>query len=372
MMAKIATFDDWVDLFHEWQKDIGYDAKLLGDYQFEAKFGDLKTQEVEFGDYAGRRKWEGLREIPDQRIQDALLHLITYQGDTEFASVEQQRNLVDTAPTDYDLQSLAKVNREEMRHGFQMCYLLVNHFGTPGKIEAQKMMERRAYKKNRLLGAFNGDVNNWLDFFAYTQFVDRDGKYQLTMLSHSGFAPLARSMMAMLKEEYYHLLTGHTGLLRIVKAGKIPVEIVQKYMNKWIPMSVDLFGTDHSSTAHWAYVWGLKGRYDEAPGKEAADKERLNEAARALYVQEISGLVAALNKEIPADRPKLFIPDPKFRRGIGEYAGKPYSVLGDLLSTDTYERHLREVLPDHEDEARLATIFKERDWILPVERGSAS
>jgi len=111
-MAKIATFDDWVDLFHEWQKDIGYDAKLLGDYQFEAKFGDLKTQEVEFGDYAGRRKWEGLREIPDQRIQDALLHLITYQGDTEFASVEQQRNLVDTAPTDYDLQSLAKVNRD--------------------------------------------------------------------------------------------------------------------------------------------------------------------------------------------------------------------------------------------------------------------
>ena len=365
-MARIATFDDWVDLFHDWQKDIGYDAKLLGDYQFEAKWGDVPTEEIEFGDYAGGRKWEKLMDIPDQRIRDALLHLLIYQGDTEFASVEQQRNLIETAPSDYDLQSLVRVNREEMRHGLQMCHLLVNHFGTPGKIEAQKMMERRAYKKSRLLGAFNGDVNNWLDFFTYTHFVDRDGKYQLTMLTHSAFAPLARSTTAMLKEEFYHLLTGHTGLQRIVKGKKIPVEIVQKYLNKWIPMCLDLFGTDHSSTAQWAYVWGLKGRYDEAPGKEAADKERLNEAARSLYVQEITGLLAPINKEIPADRPKLFIPDGKFRRGIGEYAGKPYNVRGELLPAEAYERHLREVLPGPDDEARLTEIFKEKNWITSV------
>jgi len=371
-MAKIATFDDWVDVFREWQKDIGYDAKLLGDYRFEAKFGDVKTQEIEFGDYAGGRKWESLMEIPDQRIRDALLHLIIYQGDTEFASVEQQRDLIDTAPTDYDLQSLVRVNREEMRHGFQMCNLLVNYFGNPGKVEAQKMMERRAYKKNRLLGAFNGDVDNWLDFFAYTQFVDRDGKYQLTMLSHSGFAPVARSMVAMLKEEYYHLLTGHTGLLRIVKAGKIPLPIVQKYLNKWIPMAIDLFGTDHSSTAHWTYVWGLKGRYDEAPGKEPADKERLNEAARALYLHEISGLLEALNKEIPAGQPHLYVPSEKFRREIGEFAGEPYSVHGELLSPEAHEKHLEEVLPGPVDEALLRDLLKEKNWIVPVERGAAS
>ncbi|HLC42703.1 MAG TPA: Phenylacetic acid catabolic protein [Methylomirabilota bacterium] len=365
-MTKLTTFDDWVDLFNGWKKDIGYDGTLLGDYKIEPKFGDLKYEEIEFGDYAGTRKWEALMEIPDQRIRDGLLHLITYQGDTEFASVEQQRNLIETAPSDYDLQSLIKVNREEMRHGMQMCYLLVNYFGTPGKIEAQKMLDRRAYKKNRLLGAFNGDVNNWVDFFTYTDFVDRDGKYQLTMLSHSGFAPLARSMTAMLKEEFYHLLTGQTGLLRIIKAGKIPVEIVQKYLNKWIPMALDLFGTNHSSTAHWAYVWGLKGRYDEAPGKAPADKERLNEAARNLYVQEVAGLVAALNKGIPAGQLALLVPDDKFRREIGEYAGKPYSVRGELLSPEAYEQHLREALPGAKDEAILSEVFKGKDWITPV------
>ena len=191
------------------------------------------------------------------------MNLIIYQGDTEFASVEQQKNLVDTAPTEYDRQALTRVNSEEMRHGWQMCYLLVNYFGDSGKLEARKLLERRAFRGDRLLGSFNAPVNNWLDFFTYTEFVDRDGKYQLTMLSHSSFAPLAQSVTAMLKEEFFHMFTGHTGLTRILRAGKIPLPIVQKYFNKWLSTAYDLFGTNNSSSANWAYVWGLKGRIDE-------------------------------------------------------------------------------------------------------------
>ena len=111
---------------------------------------------------------------------------------------------------------------EEMRHGWQMCHLLVNHFGETGKIEARKLLERRSWQNNRLLGSFNVDVDNWVDFFTYTEFVDRDGKFQLNMLSTSGFAPLARSMGPMLREEGFHLGTGHMGLQRIAKAGRVP------------------------------------------------------------------------------------------------------------------------------------------------------
>ncbi|MBI4527286.1 MAG: phenylacetate-CoA oxygenase subunit PaaI, partial [Deltaproteobacteria bacterium] len=231
-MAKISTFDDWIDHFRDWQKDIGYDAALLGDYEFETKLGETHSSEIEFGDFKAQTKWERVGQIPNQSIRDALLNLIVYQGDTEFASVEQQKNLLDTAPTDYDRQSLVRVNREEMRHGWQMCYLLVNYFGDSGKLEAAKLLERRASKGNRLLGSFNAPVNNWLDFFTYTQFVDRDGKYQLTMLSHSAFAPLARSVAFMLKEEFFHMFTGNTGLTRIIRAGKVPIPVIQKYFNK--------------------------------------------------------------------------------------------------------------------------------------------
>lgn len=365
-MPKIANFDDWIDHFREWQKDIGYDPSLLGDYNFETKLGDLHHSEIEFGDFKGQRKWEKVEQIPNQSIRDALLNLIVYQGDTEFASVEQQKNLLHTAPTDYDRQSLIRVNSEEMRHGWQMCYLLATYFGDSGKLEAQKLLERRAFEGNRLLGSFNAPVNNWLDFFTYTQFVDRDGKFQLTMLSHSSFAPLAQSVAYMLKEEFFHMFTGNTGLTRIVRAGKIPVPVIQKYFNKWLATAYDLFGTDHSSSAHWTYVWGLKGRFDEHEAKDPVDKGRLNDLARGHYLAECYKLVDGLNQYLPADQPRLYVPDLKFHRSIGEFAGKSYSVTGEPLSGEGYQKHLAEVLPGPEDERLLDDIFKEKNWVLQM------
>jgi benzoyl-CoA 2,3-dioxygenase component B len=362
-MARIATFDDWVDLFRQWQEDIGVDRTVIGDYPFEAKFGALDAEEIEFGAYAGERKWETTLQIPDQRIRDALLNYIIVQGDTEFASVEQQRHLIATAPNDYDLRALLRIMTEEMRHGWQMSYLLVTHFGSSGRVEAEKLLQRRAFQRNRLLGAFNEEVRDWLDFLVYTEFQDRDGKYQLTMLRHSAFAPLARSMLPMLKEEAFHLGTGHNGLKRVVRAGKIPSTLIQKYFHKWVPACYDLFGTDGSSSAQWAYTWGLKGRYNEGATPAPVDLEHLNEAARNLYVREIEELVADLNRHLPDDQPKLRLPDVKFRRRIGDYAGQPYAVDGILLTPTAYEQHLRDVLPAPEDLTLMEALMQEADWI---------
>jgi benzoyl-CoA 2,3-epoxidase subunit B len=366
-MVKISTFDDWIDYFRQWQQAIGYDAALLGDYKFETKLGELHSPEIEFGDFKGQAKWQRLTQIPNQSIRDALMNLIVYQGDTEFASVEQQKNLLDTAPTEYDRQALTRVNSEEMRHGWQMCYLLVNYFGDSGKLEARKLLERRAFRGDRLLGSFNAPVNNWLDFFTYTEFVDRDGKYQLTMLSHSAFAPLAESVTAMLKEEFFHMFTGHTGLTRILRAGKIPIPIVQKYFNKWLSTAYDLFGTDHSSSAHWAYTWGLKGRFDEHDATAPVEKDKLNDLARAHYMAESAKLIGQLNQLVPDGQQKLYAPDFKFNRSIGEHIDKTFSVTGELLTAEAYKKHVQEVLPTAQDEKVLAEIIEGKDWVAQTQ-----
>jgi benzoyl-CoA 2,3-dioxygenase component B len=248
-----------------------------------------------------------------------------------------------------------------------MCYLLVNYFGDSGKLEARKLLERRAFRGDRLLGSFNAPVNNWLDFFTYTEFVDRDGKYQLTMLSHSSFAPLAESVTAMLKEEFFHMFTGHTGLTRILRAGKIPLPIIQKYFNKWLSTAYDLFGTNNSSSANWAYVWGLKGRIDEHEATVPAEKDKLNDLARSHYLVECGKLIDQLNQLIPQDQAKLYAPDLKFNRSIGEYVGQPYSVTGELLPADAYKKHVAETLPTPEDEALLSDIIKQKDWVAQMQ-----
>ena len=376
-MARISTFDDWIDLLQEWQKDIGLNQELIErympGYQFEAKYGDLPTAEIYFGDFKGERRWDKILEVPDQRMRDALLNMIVFQGDTEFASNEQQRFLVNNAPTEYDLASLVRIMVEETRHGYQMCHLLVNNFGHDGKIEAQKMLERRAFgKKNRLLNAFNDDVTHWMDFFAYTNFMDRDGKFQLTMLSHSGFAPLAKSMGPMLREESFHMGTGISGLRRIAQANVIPVELQQKYYNKWISGSLDLFGTDHSGSAQWAYTWGIKGRVDEDKvAGEDVDKEHLNERAREQFYDECKKTIERVNAVNPSET-KLYMPDIKFNRKIGAYAGKYFAIDGRELTKEEWDAYAPSVLPAEQDEERLKDYFKDPSWIAPKGKSEAA
>ena len=256
-----------------------------------------------------------------------------------------------------------RVMAEEMRHGWQMSYLLVEHFGEEGKREAQKLLERRAEEGKRLLGSFNERVDNWLDFFTYTQFIDRDGKFQLKMLSTSAFHPLARSMGPMLKEESFHLGTGNNGLLRIIKAGRIPPEIIQRFFNKWVPTAFDLFGTDNSSSAHWAYEWGLKGRFDERENAAGADRAHLNEASRGLYRDEICRLVDRLNQLIPDRDRWLRVPELQFNRRIGQWAHQCWTVEGQPMEQERYAAYVASVLPSLKDRALLADIFKENDWI---------
>ncbi|HEV2114025.1 MAG TPA: Phenylacetic acid catabolic protein [Terriglobales bacterium] len=365
--AKIGNFGDWVGLFEEWRKEIGVNPQEISSFNFETLYGAIETDEIQFGHYKGQRKWENLRRVPTQNMRDALLNLIVYQGDTEFASVEQQRFLFESAPSDWDRRALTRVMIEEMRHGWQMCALLVEHFGASGKVEAQKMLERRAFESKHLLGSFNENIDNWLDFFAYTDFIDRDGKFQLQMLKFSAFAPLGRSMSYMLREEAFHMGCGNSGLQRIAEAGVVPGWLLQKYLNRWISSAYDLFGTDHSSSAHWSYVWGLKGRYDEPQNKAEADLDDLNDYNRNLYREEVVGLVKRISAGQKPGQPDLYTPHIKFNRKIGRWANQKFHAqTGAELDERTYQQHVKDFLPTAEDRKLLLDILStEKNWIAP-------
>jgi len=362
------TWDDWIANFSEWQDRVGFDREWLGDFDLSIQFdwdraGDL----IEFGDYEGRKKWERSLQVPHQSMRDALVAMITVQGDTEFASVEQQRHLLASAPTDYDRYAAARIMAEEQRHGWQMAYLLMTYFGQQGRREAQKLLERNAQDGDRLLGAFNRPMPHWLDFFNYTMFVDRDGKFQLGMLSTSAFKPLAASMGPMLKEESFHLGTGSNGLRRIIKAGVIPQDMLQRYMNKWVSTAHDLFGVDSSSSAHWAYVWGVKGRWDERKKLDAGvevNKEVLNQEARAHYHDEIVKEVDKLNGYQEEGDTPFYVAHENFNREIGDCGGQRYTVEGTKFEGNDaeWDEYIGNILPTAEDEEALLGYF-ELDWI---------
>jgi len=189
-----------------------------------------------------------------------LRRLVVTQADTEPASVEQQRLLGRTAPSLYDLRNLFQVNVEEGRHLWAMVYLLHGFFGRDGREEADALLARRSGNPDRprILGAFNEPIEDWLSFYMFTMLTDRDGKYQLLALAESGFDPLSRTTRFMLTEEAHHMFVGETGVGRVVertaqllreapggdvrKAGGIDLLTIQKYLNLWFTLSLDLFG----------------------------------------------------------------------------------------------------------------------------------
>jgi benzoyl-CoA 2,3-dioxygenase component B len=362
--ASANQFAKWEEDFEGWVDRVGYPRNLLGDFKLEPKYAEPPVGTVEFGKFKGQPKWREPEEHPDPEARELLLKLITIQGDTEFASVEQQKKLLGNPPTAYDMKSMTRVNVEEMRHGWQMAHILITHFGEDGWREAQGLLSRNAQKGERILQAFNDPVQNWLDFYCYTTFLDRDGKFQLGCLLHSGFYPLAASMGPMLKEEAFHLGTGVTGLRRVLAAGKVPMDILQRRVNWWVSTSLDCFGGELSRKAAKNVDLGFKRRYDEGESEVEVDASRINEYNQGLYMAEIREIVERLNANRPAGTPPIVVPSERFRRRVGLYKMKPYAADGKLIRQDAYEEYLRSTLPTPEDDERLEEVFK-GEWIAP-------
>ena len=392
----------------------------------EYRWGVLLAPQVEgrvipFGAHKGEAAWQ---EVPGE-YRAMLRRLLVIQGDTEPASVEQQRHLGATAPSLYDLRNLFQVNVEEGRHLWAMVYLLQKYFGRDGREEAEDLLKRRSGSQDspRMLGAFNERTPDWLSFFMFTFFTDRDGKMQLAALAQSGFDPLSRTCRFMLTEEAHHMFVGETGVQRVIQRtceamkaagiddsndvsrvralGVIDLPTLQKKANLHFSLTLDLFGNEISTNAANAFNAGLKGRYREDkltddhqllaavyPVLRFRDGVIRNEAAPALaalntrlrddYVQDTEAGVTRWNRVLErAGVPfRLTLPHVAFNRRIGEFAACHADTDGTLLTEDQWAKRSTEVLPSVEDNqfiASLMTPVRDRGayagWIAPPRVG---
>jgi benzoyl-CoA 2,3-dioxygenase component B len=370
---------------------------------------------IAFGQHRGEPAWQA---VPGE-YRASLQRLIVVQGDTEPASVEQQRHLGDTAPSLYDLRNLFQVNVEEGRHLWAMVYLLHAYFGRDGREEAEQLLRRHSGDRDapRILGAFNEEMTDWLQFFMYTYFTDRDGKYQLGTLKESGFDPLARTCEFMLKEEAHHMFVGTTGVQRTVQRtaelmrahgtediwayGGIPMPVLQRYLNFQFAVSMDLFGSEQSTNAGRYFTTGLKGRWGETRRRD--DHVLLGQQREMNVVRDgristatvplLNSLNLDLRDEYVADcrngvrrwnqaledaglEQRLILPHEGFFRQVGVYAGHHISPAGEVLDAATWAAHRDEWLPTPDDRAQVAALmtphYDEGDfagWLAPPPQG---
>jgi benzoyl-CoA 2,3-dioxygenase component B len=392
----------------------------------EYRWGVLLAPEVEdriipCGEHAGEKAWQ---EVPGE-YRSMLRRLVVIQGDTEPASIEQQRFLGLTAPSLYDLRNLFQVNVEEGRHLWAMVYLLQKYFGRDGREEADDLLRRQSGSEEapRMLGAFNEETPDWLSFFMFTYFTDRDGRMQLESLAQSGFDPLSRTCRFMLTEEAHHMFVGETGVGRVIQAtvdamqkagitdpydinkirdlGVIDLPTMQKKLNLHYTLSLDLFGGEVSTNAANAFNAGIKGRFQELkidddhklqgatyPVSQVVDGviqkidapalTAINMRLRDDYVKDASGGVGRWNRALKKAGVEFQfeMPHEGFNRQIGVFAGVPVDPSGQIISREAWEAKRDTWLPTKEDGAFIQSLMqpcyeagKYASWIAPPKVG---
>jgi benzoyl-CoA 2,3-dioxygenase component B len=323
------------------------------------------------------------------------------------------------------MRNLFQVNVEEGRHLWAMVYLLQKYFGRDGREEADDLLRRRSGDADspRMLGAFNEATPDWLSFFMFTFFTDRDGKMQLESLAQSGFDPLSRTCRFMLTEEAHHMFVGETGVGRILQRtceamkaagiddpnavekvralGVIDLPTMQKKMNLHYSLSLDLFGSEVSTNAANFYNSGLKGRFQETKIDDdhrltsdiyqvlkLVDGEiklvdepaltALNMRLRDDYTQDCAKGVERWNKiiEKAGVNFRFELPHTAFHRQIGEFRDVNATPKGVILGDAEWAKVKGDYLPSTEDGDFVSSLMvaesepgKFATWISPPKVG---
>jgi len=399
-----------------------FDYVKMPDYRWGVLLAPQNEERViPFGEHMGEKAWQ---EVPGE-YRNMLKRLIVIQGDTEPGSVEQQRFLGLTAPSLYDMRNLFQVNVEEGRHLWAMVYLLFKYFGKDGREEADDLLQRSSGSEEapRMLGAFNEETPDWLSFFMFTYFTDRDGKMQLESLAQSGFDPLSRTCRFMLTEEAHHMFVGETGVGRTIQAtveamnkagitdpydinkirdlGVIDLPTIQKKLNLHYSLSLDLFGQEVSTNAATAFNCGIKGRYMEGRldddhkltndtytvrtvknglivAEEVPALTAINMRLRDDYIRDASGGIGRWNKIIEKAglEFKLALPDEAFHRQIGVFSAIKATPEGKIISQEEWDQKAGEWLPTQSDGDYVQSLMKPcyeagkfASWIAPPKVG---
>ena len=356
------NFPDYPKLAEEWDRFFPKDEPFC----LCAKIATDSPDDIEVGDHRGERKALVPKELPPEAAQHLLMQ-IKAQASTEFGSIQQHQGTLARAQEPQDHAWALRVMAEELRHGYQMVHLLTSADWSPvTDTKAADMVEEILSMQtgSHVLAAFNLEYDSFLDNVVFAAFIDRVGKYQLTMQKISAYKPYASSMPPMLREEAFHLAAGVIPLRRWVEAaargdGYITMSDIQRAIGKWFGRGLEMFGDERGGETNVKY--GLK--------------DMANREAQDMYVDELQRMLDDLNERyvrarfagvgrdeaekrftrikagetVDGVRPEdlLRLPDRRFFRRRGEFAYQMVGAHGEAFTdVEKYIAHVLANLPE--------------------------
>jgi ring-1,2-phenylacetyl-CoA epoxidase subunit PaaA len=219
-----------------------------------------------------------LEKMPSE-YRELLGRVLTIQADCEIGGPHLYvRDMLDKAPSKVNQLVVARTAAEEMDH-YRQFAVIAAEIG----VDASFLLSIPNQK--RYLEAFRGLIDSWEDFSVFGFLIDRVGRFQLEEFLDCSYLPLQRVLPEILKEEIGHIGFGTNQTAELAACSQQSRARVQKSLDFWYVMALDMFGRSDSERSNRYCHWGLK--------------RRTNTQARWEFKKEVDPLIIDMGLAVP-------------------------------------------------------------------------
>ncbi|MBT9457389.1 MAG: 1,2-phenylacetyl-CoA epoxidase subunit A [Burkholderiaceae bacterium] len=227
-------------------QDVAAKVKSVEDAQREEAF----EARIAAGDFIEAKDW-----MPEH-YRKTLVRQISQHAHSEIVGMLPEGNWITRAPTLKRKAILLAKVQDEGGHGLYL-YSAAETLGTT----RDQMLDALHSGKAKYSSIFNYPTLTWADIGVIGWLVDGAAIMNQVPLCRCSFAPYARAMIRVCREESFHQRQGYESLLVMMRDGTAEQKaMVQDAVNRWWWPSLMMFGPadKDSPNSEQSMRWGIK------------------------------------------------------------------------------------------------------------------
>jgi ring-1,2-phenylacetyl-CoA epoxidase subunit PaaA len=215
---------------------------MLNEEKFEAR--------IDAGDFIEAKDW-----MPEH-YRKTLVRQISQHAHSEIVGMLPEGNWISRAPTLKRKAILLAKVQDEAGHGLYL-YAAAETLGT----SRDQLFDALHSGRAKYSSIFNYPTLSWADMGVIGWLVDGAAIMNQVPLCRCSYAPYARAMVRVCREESFHQRQGFEALLTMMTSGtEAQREMVQDAVNRWWWPSLMMFGPPDadSPNSEQSMRWGIK------------------------------------------------------------------------------------------------------------------
>jgi ring-1,2-phenylacetyl-CoA epoxidase subunit PaaA len=205
---------------------------------------------IDAGDFIEAKDW-----MPEH-YRKTLVRQISQHAHSEFVGMLPEGNWISRAPTLKRKAILLSKVQDEAGHGLYL-YAAAETLGT----SRDQLLDALHTGKAKYSSIFNYPTLTWADMGVIGWLVDGAAIMNQVPLCRCSYAPYARAMVRICREESFHQRQGYEALLTMMTQGtEAQRAMVQDAVNRWWWPSLMMFGPPdaESPNSEQSMRWGIK------------------------------------------------------------------------------------------------------------------